>query len=139
MQNFLRKNSDLGILFLRLGIGLGFILIHGWPKISGGPDFWVKLGGAMGNLGIHFAPVFWGFMSALSEFGGGILITLGLFTRAAAFFMAFNMMVAVSQHLKMLDPWNKIIFPIDLLAVFLCLVFIGAGKYSIDNFLFKKK
>lgn len=137
-QSFLSKYKDLGILLIRLGIGLGFMLVHGWPKISGGTELWVKLGVAMGGLGIHFAPVFWGFMSAITEFGGGVLLTLGLFTRVVVFFMAVNMIVAISQHLLHLDPWAKVIYPIEMLSVFLGLLFIGAGKFSLDNLLFKK-
>ena len=137
-QSFLSKYKDLGILLIRLGIGLGFMLIHGWPKISGGTELWTKIGASMGNLGIHFAPVFWGFMSSLAEFGGGLLLTLGFFTRPVVLFMAINMIVALSMHLNHLDPWNKVVYPVEMLAVFLGLLFIGAGKYSLDNLIFKK-
>jgi putative oxidoreductase len=136
--SFLGKYKDFGLFMLRLGIGLGFMLVYGWPKISAGPEFWLKLGGSMGNLGIHFAPTAWGFMSALTEFGGGLLLTLGLFTRPVAFFMAFNMIVAITQHFHSLDPWNKVIYPIEMLAVFIGIMFVGAGKLSLDNLFFKK-
>src|SRR5205809_662485 len=97
-MEYTKKHHDWGILLLRIGIGLAFALVYGYPKITGGPDFWIKLGSAMGNLGINFAPEFWGFMSALTEFGGGILLILGLLTRPVAFLMAFNMIVAMMQH-----------------------------------------
>jgi putative oxidoreductase len=139
IKNFLDKLSSAGILFLRIGIGIAFIFVHGWPKISGGPELWGKIGGAMTNLGINFAPVFWGFMASVSEFGGGILILMGLFTRPAAVFMALTMAVAAVYHLSKLDPWSKVIYPMEMFSVFLALILIGAGKYSADNFLFKKK
>ncbi len=139
ITNFLDKHKDAGILFLRIGIGLAFIFTHGWNKMFGGPEFWAKLGGSMANLGITFAPTFWGFMAAVTEFGGGILLVLGLFTRTTSAFMAFTMFVAFMMHSSKLDPWSKTIYPMELFSVFMALLFIGAGKYSLDNLLFRKK
>jgi len=139
IKNFLSKYSDAGILFLRIGIGFAFIFVHGWGKIFGGPELWTKLGGSMANLGITFAPTFWGFMAAAAEFGGGILILFGLFTRPASAFLAFTMLVAFIQHTSKLDPWNRVIYPMEMFAVFMALLFIGAGKYSIDALISKKK
>ncbi|MEZ4689878.1 MAG: DoxX family membrane protein [Ignavibacteria bacterium] len=68
MNNSLGKHSDLGILIIRIGIGISFILVHGLGKITGGPALWEKLGGAMSSFGINFLPTFWGFMAAFSEF-----------------------------------------------------------------------
>ena len=66
------RYTNIGILFIRIGIGLMFIL-HGWPKFTGGPEKWAGLGAyGMGTLGINFLPVFWGFMAAAAEFLGGI-------------------------------------------------------------------
>lgn len=138
LSSFLKKHADIGILLLRLSTGIGFVFIHGWPKISG-PDLWARIGTAMSNYGINFLPVVWGFLGALSEFGGGILLILGLFTRPAASFMAFTMLTAAITHLSRLDPWNKVIYPAEMLGIFLCLIFIGAGKYSLDYLIFRKK
>lgn len=139
IKNFLDKYSDAGILFMRIGIGFAFIFVHGWGKISGGPAMWEKIGSAMGNYGLSFAPTFWGFMASVSEFGGGILILLGFFTRPASAFMAFTMLTAFLVHTSKLDPWNKAIYPMEMFAVFMGLLFIGAGKYSIDALISKKK
>jgi len=52
-----KKNSgklrDVGILILRVGLGVMFIF-HGWPKISGGPQVWEAVGGAVSAMGIKF-------------------------------------------------------------------------------------
>lgn len=133
------KLKDFGILILRIGIGLVFVVIHGWPKIAGGSEMWTRLGGAMKNLGITFYPEAWGFMSAFAEFGGGILLLLGLFTRPIAFIMAFNMFVATMMHFSKLDAWGTISHPLTLFAVFFALIFIGAGKYSLDHLIFRTK
>ena len=100
---------------------------------------WEKIGSAMANYGLSFAPTFWGFMASASEFGGGILILLGLFTRPASAFMAFTMLTAFMMHTSKLDPWSKAIYPTEMFAVFMGLLFIGAGKYSIDALISKNK
>lgn len=139
MKNFLSKNSDIGILILRLGFGAGYLFVHGWNKIMQGPELWTKIGTAMNNLGINQVHVFWGFMASAAEFGGGILLIMGLFTRTASSFIAFTMVVAAVQHLSKLDPWNRVIYPIEMFSAMILLIFIGAGKYSLDNLFFKKK
>ena len=83
-----RTWPDLGLLVLRLSIGLSMILFHGWGKISGGPERWRRIGGAMENFGIDFLPMFWGFMAGFTEFFGSVLIILGLFFRPAAALLA---------------------------------------------------
>ena len=96
---FLDKYKDEGLLFLRLGLGIMFIL-HGWPKMLGGPEQWAGLGMAMGNLGIGFAPVFWGFMAAFAELVGGACLILGFMPRIACGLLFITMAVATVFHLK---------------------------------------
>lgn len=93
----------------------------------------------MANLGITFAPAFWGFMASLAEFGGGISLVLGLFTRTTSAYLAFTMFVAFIQHTSKLDPWARAIYPMEMFSVFMALLFLGAGKYSLDSLLFRKK
>src|SRR5260221_8952657 len=132
------KYRSLGILLLRVGVGLAFVLIYGWEKISAGPELWGKIGSSMGNVGINFAPEFWGFMSAFAEFGCGILLILGLFIRPAAALMAFNMLIALTYHFSKLDPWTTIAYPLQMFIVFASLIFIGSGKFSLDYYLSRK-
>jgi putative oxidoreductase len=129
---------DLGLLILRIGIGIMFIW-HGWPKIAAGPEMWEKLGGQMGLLGIHFLPAFWGFMAAFAEFFGGILLILGLFTRPIAFIMAFNMFIAALTHLSNGDGIGGASHAIELGIVFLAIMIMGAGKMGLDRLIFGKK
>ncbi len=138
MKNFLENNKDIGILILRLIIGFSFAFIYGLMKIQGGPELWTMIGGSMANVGITFAPTFWGFMATISEFGGGLLLILGLFTRPVTLFMGFTMIMATIQHLSMKDQWYNVMNPLNMLAVFIALLFLGAGKYSLDYLFFKK-
>jgi len=121
----------LGLLLLRIGLGIMFVL-HGWPKLAGGPERWAGVGGAMSNYGITFAPTFWGFLAAVSEFGGGILLLLGLFFRPASIFLFFTMLVAATMHLQKGDAFSDYSHAIELAIVFFSLYFTGPGRYSLD-------
>jgi len=133
----LNTARDAGLLIMRAGIGVCFFYIHGLPKIMAGAPVWAKLGAAMGNLGIHFAPVGWGFMAASAEFAGGFLIIIGLLTRPAAAIMAFNMLVAVTMHLALGQGLETASHALELLFFFTGLMLTGAGRYSLDRRIFK--
>jgi putative oxidoreductase len=129
---------DQGLLILRVGLGIMFIY-HGWPKIIGGPHFWHMLGMSTGHLGIHFAPTFWGFLAALAEFGGGILLLAGFLTRLACAFLFIDMFVATSMHLGNGQGLAIASHAIECGIVFLSLILIGPGRFSIDAMLCGKK
>lgn len=129
---FLSKYRNVGLLILRIGIGSMF-LFHGFPKIIGGPEKWERLGMAMATFGIQFVPVFWGFLSAFAEFFGGIFIILGLFFRPACILLTINMTVAASMHLSRGDGLGGASHAIEDGIVFLSLILIGPGKYSLDE------
>jgi putative oxidoreductase len=130
-----RWKVDLALLVLRVGIGVSFVFVYGWAKITGGMDTWVGLGGNMALFGIEFFPAFWGFMAALAEFGGGILLMLGLFFRPALVLMILTMIVAATGHISgQIDggPWHAT----EMGTVFLALLLLGPGRYSLDRLLF---
>ena len=127
-------NRDLGLLALRLGIGLSMLLFHGWGKITGGPERWKGIGAHMANLGLDFAPTFWGFMAAFSESVGSALIILGLFFRPAALLLAFTMAVAMVRHLTLPEGadgagWKGASHALEFFTVYLCLFLTGPGRY----------
>jgi putative oxidoreductase len=127
------QRVDRGVLLLRVGLGIMFVAFHGGPKLFGGPAVWAKVGMAMGQLGIHAVPAFWGFLAACAEFFGGLCLLLGLFTRSAALFMAMTMAVAAIMHLSQGDSIAVASHAIEDGVVFLSLILIGAGSYSLDR------
>ncbi|MBK8550321.1 MAG: DoxX family protein [Ignavibacteria bacterium] len=139
MNNSLSRFSDYGILLLRIGVGLIFIFIHGLGKITAGPDLWKRLGGSMSNFGITFLPEVWGFIAAFTEFFVPMFLIIGFLYRPATFLLAFNMIVATSVHLKNLDPWSKIAYPMMLVILFISMFIIGPGKFSLDEYLKYRK
>ncbi len=129
---FLDKYRDFGLLLLRVGIGGMFFLFHGLPKLTGGPALWENIGGAMAGIGVTFAPVFWGFMAALAESVGAILLMIGLYTRYALALLLFTMIMAATFHFNQGDGMNIASRAIEMGILFLSLIFIGPGKYSLD-------
>jgi putative oxidoreductase len=139
---------DIGLLALRVGLGVTFAIAHGWGKITGGPDKWQQVGGAMSTFGIDFSPTFWGFMAAFAEFVGAGLIVFGLFTRIGAFLLLSTMIVATAVHATgtieegmtaMQHFQMKTSRPLELAFVFLGLLIAGPGRLSIDQIIFGRK
>jgi len=123
---------DWGLLLLRLGLGGAFVA-HGVPKLLGGPETWQALGGAMTNLGVHFAPAVWGLAAACSEAGGGLLLALGLLFRPACAALLATMVVALVMHLGKGDPFLVYSHALEDGVVFLALLIAGPGRWSVDR------
>jgi putative oxidoreductase len=131
------NNTDMGLLILRLGVGLNMMLVHGWGKISGGPSQWRSIGEGMPSLGLGFEPLAWGFASAFAEFGASLLIILGVNFRLATGLLIINMAVAAEHHLNMssLLPhsgWSGASHALVYLTVYVALFFTGPGRHVLS-------
>jgi len=126
------KLHDAGLLVLRAGIGALFVY-HGMPKILAGPPRWEALGQAMRFLGIGFAPTFWGFMAAFSEFFGGIFLVLGICTVPFAGLMAFTMVVAASMHLNSGQGFSAAAHPIAMAVALVSIMLAGPGSLTLRS------
>lgn len=120
-----------GLLVLRLAIGAAFIA-HGLPKLKAGPEGWVKIGGAVSNLGIDFGHQIFGLAAGLAEAGGGFLIAIGLLTRLACLPLLFTMIVATTRHLSGGEGFMGAAHAIEDGIIFLALLITGPGRYSVD-------
>ncbi|HYH15838.1 MAG TPA: DoxX family protein [Flavisolibacter sp.] len=123
---------------IRVGIGITFI-IHGYPKITGGIEVWTWLGDQMKWLGIDFWKPTWGFLAAVAELGGGILLTVGILTRPAALLLFLTMVVAFLSQLFGGMDYNSYSHSLKLLFVFAAFVLAGGGNYSLDVVLQRRK
>jgi putative oxidoreductase len=133
LLKFLAKYRDAGLLIMRIGLGIMFML-HGLPKLLAGPKTWAAVGSAIGNLGIDFYPKFWGFLAAATEGIGGMLLAIGIFYRPICVLLMFTMMVASLKHHKGGDEFMaKTSRPLELAIVFFGLAFIGPGRFSVDK------
>jgi putative oxidoreductase len=125
-----RKYVDTGLLILRIGIGVVFIM-HGWPKLMGGPEKWAVVGKAVGVYGISFAPAFWGFMAAFSEMVGGLAILTGFLIRPFAGLLLITMITASAKQIGAGDGFTAWSHAVSMAIVFLALIFTGAGKFTV--------
>ena len=121
------RRAPYALALLRIVSGLIF-LEHGTQKFFGfPPGEYAGSGWAFSNPGAFAGPI---------EIVTGILITVGLFTRPAAFLASGTMAVA---YWMMHAPQN--FFPVNnggdaailYCFVFLYLVFSGPGAWSIDD------
>lgn len=127
---------DLALLVLRVGIGISFVYVYGWAKITGGPGQWADLGQNMALFGITFWPTFWGFMAAATEFVGGLFLMLGLLFRPVLGLLLVVMTVAFASHIAAGEgPWHAT----EMATVFVALLLTGPGRYSLDALLFSSK
>ena len=108
-------------------------MFHGAPKMFSGPEKWEQIGGAMGHIGINFAPVFWGFLASFAEFFGGLFLILGLFSIPVAAILLITMAVATIHHLQIGDGLMGASHALENAILFLSLIFIGPGKFSLDR------
>ncbi len=109
----------------------GFLMLwHGSQKLF---NFPASEYGAAKDAFMIFAGVL--------EFGGGLLIALGLFTRWSAFLLSGTMAVAywTAHGTKAFLPIeNKGELAVLYCFVYLYLFFAGGGSWSLDNLLKKK-
>lgn len=126
-------SRDLGLLIIRIALGISMVAFHGVPKITGGVEAWEKIGGAMGHLGITFYPVFWGILAAAAETVGAVFFTIGLWTKPSSAVLAFTMLMATVFHLAEGHGLAKSSHTMELLAVFIAFCIMGAGRYSVDK------
>ncbi|HEY8738040.1 MAG TPA: DoxX family protein [Candidatus Dormibacteraeota bacterium] len=125
----------LGLLVLRVGVGLT-IAAHGGQKLFGWFGGAGMAGTSAGMTRMRFKPgLLWALVAGLGEFGGGLLLVLGLLSPFGAFALVGAMVVAIiSSHLPK-GFWNRnggIEFPLMIGVPALALTFTGAGPVSLD-------
>ena len=126
--------ANLGLLVLRVWLGVAILANHGWDKLvhfnqmaGKFPDL---LGiGSTGNLAL----------ALFAEFFCGALLVIGLVTRFAALVLAINLAVAFCLVHKMaMSGQHSGELAFIYLAGFVTLLIAGPGRYSADASLFAK-
>lgn len=121
--------ANVGLTVLRVFTGLSMSLAHGLGKVPPSERF-VE---GTANMGFPMPELF-AWAAGLSEFGGGLFLALGVFTRPSAFLICCTMFVAgFIRHAA--DPFGG--KEKALLFLFICFLFVlvGAGKYGVDKVL----
>ncbi|WP_333796154.1 DoxX family protein [Rheinheimera sp.] len=141
LKNLLTTDAGYGALLLRVPVGIIFVA-HGAQKLFGwfGGYGLEGTGGWMESIGL--APgVLMAFLAGAAEFFGGLALIAGFLTRPAAFALSIAMLVAIfSVHFAngLFMSNNGYEFGLALLAASASLMFSGAGKASLDEFLAAK-
>lgn len=123
---------SLSLLFLRIVAG-GFMLTHGYGKflmlIGDGP---IQFADPIG-IGVTASLV----LTVFAEFLCSIFLIFGVATRFSAIPLLITMLVAaLIVHAP--DAFVRKELPLLYAAIYLIIALAGAGKYSIDNWIFKK-
>jgi putative oxidoreductase len=124
----------VGLLLGRLVVGLAFIF-HGWPKVQNATEWMGPEAGVPGFLQAA---------AAVSEFGGGIALILGLLTPLASLGIAGTMVGALAMahlpqgHAFVASKPGEPSFELAAvyLAVALLFLLVGPGSLSADRCLF---
>jgi putative oxidoreductase len=131
------QHIDLALLILRIVIGVIFIA-HGWQKL-----FIFGLAGAgagFASMGVPF-PNIMGPVVGVVEILGGVALIFGVLTQLASFALACDVAGAIIFfHAKhgFFVP-SGIEFVLSLFAAAVALGLAGAGEYSIDAFVARRR
>ena len=127
MSRWLNSLQPTAILILRVILG-ACMVSYGYHKVipHGALDRHAHL-----VLSMHL-PYWMGYLSAFTEFVGGILVLFGLLTRFVSFLIAINMLFAfflVGIH----NQPGMYFLQLSLAATALLLLCTGAGALSVDR------
>ena len=129
LNHWLTSNRDLGILFLRLFVGLRLFYgvidnVLSWNRMMEFSEF------------LHGQGFPWPMVSAVvsvyAQFICSILILIGYKIRFASFIMIANFLVALWMVHRN-DTVEGMTPPLAMLFGSLTLLFVGAGKFSFDR------
>jgi putative oxidoreductase len=127
---YLDRLQPLALLVMRLALG-AVMVGHGYHKVFGGLHHHAQV---VASLGL---PAWTAYLSSFTEFIGGLLVLLGLFTRVAACGICINMSVAIAKvhfHNGLMGNGGYE-FPLALAALAFALIFFGAGPIAFDHIL----
>lgn len=127
-MRYLDRLHPLALLVMRLALGV-VMVAHGYHKVFGGLHHHVQF---VASLGL---PGWTAYLSAFAEFFGGLLVLIGLFTRAAALAIFVDMVVAIDKvhfHNGLMGPTGYE-FPLALAALAFALIFLGGGPIAFDH------
>lgn len=130
---FFDRFQDLGLLVLRVGVGLIFICLHGFARLADGPEAWRRVGRAVGYLDVDAGHTWWGLAALLAMTAGAVCLILGWAHRPAALLLTITMGVASIWKFYPFGGWDAAAYPVTMVVVCLALLLLGPGKYSLEK------
>jgi len=132
------RTVSFGLLIIRVGIGLALI-IHGAPILFGGGASWESTGSAMSVLGINFSTKIFGFTAGLFQVVGGLFFLSGFLLRFTCMGLAAVMAIATIYSWVNGAEFVSFSHPLELFVLFIGMIFVGAGRYSLDEKFFPEQ
>ncbi len=123
---------DSALLFFRAGAGLGMIHTHGMKKVI---DFQAEVASIPDPLGIGGYPS--AVVAVLINIVCAGLVVMGFFTRLnALLILGLTLMGLLVVHAA--DPWPVRDVPYMYSLAFGLILLLGAGRYSLDQQLYRR-
>lgn len=133
MKLKLKESRDFGLLVLRVGVGLMFVLVHGLPKVMGayprGPD--LEELSIDSRYRLHSRVL--GISGHALRVWRGLCLIAGVLFRPACGFMLFTLVIAVASIIRGGYGFSSASQPIELGLVLLSLIFTGPGRFTLPN------
>jgi len=137
IERFFEANKSVGILFLRIFVGLRLLYgvidnVVSWEKM-------VEFSGFLQTYDFPY-PIISATLSVYVQLFCAIFILIGFRIRVASFFLVFNFIIALLfVHLKAHDSVEGMTPALAMLFGGLTLLFTGAGKISLSNYINSKR
>ena len=130
LKSFYAHAVPLAWPIVRIAVGWNLV-VHGWGKVTRGPAAYVK---GFADMGMDPA-LPWVWSALVIEFGGGLALILGLFTRFFAAAAAIEMLVITMLYWKSGFSWLNRGYEYTLLwgLVLFAIALRGGGPYSLDR------
>ena len=129
-MTFLSKYREVGLLLLRLSLGVFFLLLTA-PIVFGGARQWARFGQPLHHFGLHGNLQWWGLAGALAQMIGALLLIAGWFFRPGVILVLIWMVVHA------LVVWKAgglvALTSLEMCLIVATLFLIGPGKYSGDK------
>lgn len=132
------KLISLSFLLLRCTVGI-ILFVAGAGKVMG----WFGGHGLEATVAFFVSKMhilaFLAYLSCFTEFLGGLLLILGLFTRPVAFAVTMNMLVATLMLAQHGSFMGRAAYPFTLMIGALAILLAGPMNYSLDTLMTKNK
>ena len=130
------RKIHFGLLIVRLGL-TAVLFLHALPKLFAGAHSWKNIGTTLSFINPGLPPMMFGFAILLLETLGAVSFVFGYFFRAACALLFVLFGAYFFNYFKV--GFNTLmLWSLGLAVVFLGLIYIGPGRYSIAVKLEKK-